>query len=133
MLNVAGNRTIPVKIGMNNHTRLTKNPNGSALRTASSNVAAYNTSSAGIVCRNEPTTNNPNRGRNLYRASTRCNRPALAEVSSLNTTWWSTSSTGGQSLFDVGALAAFPMHPHGHNATSRLSNQSGAVVVTHRP
>ena len=39
-LSVAGSTTMPVKIGTNSHTRLTKKPTGSADAAASSSVAA---------------------------------------------------------------------------------------------
>ena len=47
-LSVAGSTMMPVKIGMNSHTRLTKKPTGSAESAASRSVPAYMASSTGM-------------------------------------------------------------------------------------
>ena len=48
-LKVAGRTTTPVKIGMNSHTRLTKNPTGRREAAASPRVARYMATSTGML------------------------------------------------------------------------------------
>ena len=74
-LNIAGITMMPVKIGMNSHTRLTKNPSGSAETIASRTVAAYITTSVGMFRTNAVTISRPRNDRILTRGSSRWRKP----------------------------------------------------------
>ena len=57
---------MPVKIGMNSHTRLTKNPSGSAETIASRTVAAYIATSVGMFRTNAVTISRPEERQDLH-------------------------------------------------------------------
>ena len=83
---------IPVKIGMNSHTRRTKKPSGSADATASTSVTRVQRRRGRGCCARAPSaSSSPSMVSSLTRGSMRCSSPG-AEATSLENIVWRIST-----------------------------------------
>ncbi len=124
-LNIAGITMMPVKIGMNSHTRLTKNPIGSAETIASRTVAAYITTSVGMFRTNAVTISRPRNDRIFTRGSSRWRKPRCWATSSPNIALRITPTAPERVFSTKLPFFRLPMHPHGHSASSPVTSHVG--------
>ena len=126
-LKVAGRTTTPVKIGMNSHTRLTKNPTGRREAAASPRVAAYMATSTGMLRTRAAVISSPSRLASLTRGSIRCRRPGRAAVSSENIACRRTPAPPFRVFSTKLPLRRLPMHPQGQSPTSASRSHLGVA------
>lgn len=132
-LNMAGITMIPVKMGMNSHTRLMKNPSGSPENMARISVTAYIPRSAGACRRNAVAISRASIVKIFTRGSMRWSNPDWFAMSSPNMAWRIRLDAPSSVFSTKLPFFRLPMHPQGHRArspwTSHLGVAAGSLPV----
>jgi len=129
-LSVAGRTMIPVKIGTNSQTRLTKYDAGMREAMASRKATAYIPMSTGMLRVIATAITMARTVNALTRGSIICSRPRRAAMSSVNNAWRMTLDAPAMVLSTKLVLLRLPMQPQGHSAVGDCNIQSGVVLTT---
>ena len=125
---VAGSTTMPVKIGTNSHTRLTKKPTRQPGRRREHERDDVEPRPAPASCaRATPRQEQPSSVRQLDPRVEPLQQPGRAAMSSANMAWRMTSTRRRIVFSTKLPLRRRPMQPHGHSPTSRLEQPVGVV------
>ncbi len=129
-LKVAGSTTMPVKIGMNSHTRLTKNPSGRPDATARTSVASVATDQHGQVAHEGHADQQAEDRHQLHPGVESLQQAGLVGRRPRRTSPGAAGRRRRRSSSHEAAFLRLPMHPHGHSPTSGRSSQSGMAVAS---
>jgi hypothetical protein len=124
-LNIAGITMIPVKIGMNSQTRLTKNAGDSREATARTSVPAYSAIRTSTLRASAAARSSSTRLSSFARASMRWSSPGCSVISSLNSAWRRIEAPPRIVFSTKLPLRRLPMQPHGQRPTSASSSHCG--------